>query len=261
MTAYLLLRRRDAAYHHTLIASSKIMIVPRIKGIIERRILINYSIDKDVIQNILPEPFKPKLVGGRGVAGICLIRLSKIRPTFMPKLFGFKSENGAHRIAVRWTHNGIEKEGVYIPRRDTSSIINSLAGGFIFPGIHHISNFKTNERNGKFQVEFKNRDGTYLNINASKTQDWNENSVFTNVTVASEFLRKGSIGYSPSSNGFHGLKLKIKNWHTSSLSVASVESSYFDDKNIFPLGSIIFDNALLMENINHEWIGLNEINI
>ena len=234
--------------------------VPKIEGVIERRILINYSIDENVVQNILPKPFKPKLVEGRGVAGICLIKLSKIRPTCMPKLFGFKSENGAHRIAVRWTYNGIEREGVYIPRRDTSSRINSLAGGFIFPGIHHLSNFKTDENNGKFLIELENNDGTYLRINASKSQNWNEKSIFKNAIEASEFLRKGSIGYSPFSKGFHGLKLNIKNWQTSPLDVESIESSYFDDKNIFPLGSTIFDNALLMENIQHEWLGLNNIN-
>jgi len=51
------------------------MQIPRIKGIIERRILINYQIDHDVLASYLPKPFKPKLVNGKGIAGICLIRL------------------------------------------------------------------------------------------------------------------------------------------------------------------------------------------
>ena len=93
------------------------MKIPKIKGIIDRRILINYQIDQNVLENYLPKPFRPKLVKGKGVAGICLIRLKEIRPKGLPKQFGISSENGAHRIAVEWTENGIIKEGVYIPRR------------------------------------------------------------------------------------------------------------------------------------------------
>jgi hypothetical protein len=75
--------------------------------------------------------------------GICLIRLKKIRPKGLPDLISLTSENGAHRIAVEWDENGIVKEGVFIPRRDTSSKINSFVEGRIFcgffPRIHLIS--------------------------------------------------------------------------------------------------------------------------
>ena len=101
------------------------MKIPKIKGLIDRRILINYTVEKDVLTNFLPHPFQPKLVNGKGIAGICLIRLKEIRPKGLPKLIGISSENGAHRIAVEWTDNGIFKEGVFIPRRDTSSKLNA----------------------------------------------------------------------------------------------------------------------------------------
>jgi len=109
------------------------MKIPKIKGIIDRRILINYQVNKEILENYLPRPFKPKLVNGKGIAGICLIRLKEIRPKGLPKQIGISSENGAHRIALEWNENGKLKEGVYIPRRDTSSKVNSLAGGTIFP--------------------------------------------------------------------------------------------------------------------------------
>lgn len=79
------------------------MKIPKIKGVIDRRILINYQVDKEVLEKYLPEPFKPKLVNGKGIAGISLIRLKEIRPKGLPKQIGISSENGAHRIAVEWT--------------------------------------------------------------------------------------------------------------------------------------------------------------
>ncbi len=237
------------------------MKIPKIKGIIDRRILINYQVDKEVLENYLPKPFKPKLVNGKGIAGICLIRLKEIRPIGFPKQIGISSENGAHRIAVEWNENGQPKEGVYIPRRDTSSKLNSLAGGTIFPGIHHLAEFTVNESDGDYNVAFVSDDKTSLSIEASETDHWNEESVFENLNGVSDFFKNGSIGYSPDKNDFDGLELKAYNWKVSLLDVKKVRSSFFENTDVFPKGSVKFDNALLMKDIEHEWIGLKKIKL
>jgi hypothetical protein len=72
-----------------------------IRGVIARRILVNYRVDPDVLARVLPTPFWPEMVCGLG-AGICLIRLKQIRPWFLPSFCGVSSENVAHRIAVEW---------------------------------------------------------------------------------------------------------------------------------------------------------------
>lgn len=235
------------------------MKIPIIKGIIDRRILINYQVDKEVLANYLPEPFKPKLVNGKGIAGICLIRLKEIRPKGLPKQIGISSENGAHRIAVEWTENGKLKEGVFIPRRDTSSILNSLAGGTIFPGVHNLAKFTVNESDGNYEISFVSQDKTSLSIKAKEAKEWHNESVFDDLECVSDFFERGSIGYSPDKNDFDGLELKAYSWKVSLLDVEKVESSFFEDKSIFPEGSIKFDNALLMKHIEHEWIGLKKI--
>ncbi|KZS40298.1 hypothetical protein AWE51_04905 [Aquimarina aggregata] len=235
------------------------MKIPKIKRIIDRRILINYQVDKEVLENYLPKPFKPKLVNGKGVAGICLIRLKEIRPKGLPKQIGISSENGAHRIAVEWNENGKLNEGVYIPRRDTSSKLNSLAGGTMFPGIHHLAEFTVNESDRNYNVAFISDDGTSLSIEARETDKWNEESVFENLNCVSDFFENGSIGYSPGKNEFDGLKLEAYNWKVSLLEVKEVQSSFFENEDIFPKGSVKFDNALLMRDIEHEWIALEKI--
>jgi len=235
------------------------MKIPRIKGLIDRRILINYQIDKEVLANYLPSPFRPKLVKGKGIAGICLIRLKEIRPKGLPKQIGISSENGAHRIAVEWTENGTIKEGVYIPRRDTSSRLNAWAGGTVFPGIHHLAKFDVEEGNGNYEVSFVSSDDTSLSIKARETKEWNEASVFDDLQSVSDFFENGSVGYSPDKNSFEGLQLQAYNWQVSLLEVEKVQSSFFEDATIFPKGSVVFDNALLMKNIEHEWVGLKKL--
>lgn len=237
------------------------MKIPKIRGVIDRRILINYQVDKDALESYLPKPFKPKLVNGKGIAGICLIRLKQVRPKGLPKQIGISSENGAHRIAVEWLEDGELKEGVFIPRRDTSSKLNSMAGGTIFPGIHNLAEFTVKEANGNYEISFVSQDQTSLSIKAKETDEWNDKSVFENLDSASKFFENGSIGYSPDKKSFEGLELKTYSWQVSLLEVENVQSSFFENRSIFPENSIKFDNALLMKNIEHEWIGLEKIKV
>src|SRR5262249_2541098 len=130
-----------------------IMQIPIIRGLIERRILVNFRVDADVLARLLPRPFRPKLVNGAGVAGVCLIRLKNIRPKFLPSFVGISSENAAHRIAVEWEQGHETKEGVFIPRRDTSSRLNMLAGGRLFPGVHHHADFQVQEHGENYLIE------------------------------------------------------------------------------------------------------------
>jgi len=229
--------------------------IPKIKGIIDRRILINYRVDLDVLKRYLPNPFEPISIGGFGIVGICLIRLKFIRPVGMPRTLGIQSENGAHRIAVKWKENNRYKEGVFIPRRDTSSRINSIAGGTIFPGEHHLSKFEIIEENNTYKISFTNNDGTYLNILAEEALNFPEKSVFKDLEEASKFFEDGSIGYSPNKRAscYDCLELHTYNWKVSPLTTKSVKSSFFEDEKVFPKGSIEFDNALLMKDLEHEW--------
>lgn len=223
--------------------------------------MINYQVDKQVVAKFLPEPFRPKLVGDKAVVGICLIRLKDIRPKGLPKFAGISSENGAHRIAVEWTDQGETKQGVYIPRRDTSSKLNSLLGGRIFPGVHHFADFVVEEELGNYFVQFTSDDGTFLSIKGVETKEWNDDSIFEDLECASDFFEKGAVGYSPDMSGctFDGLELKTYKWEVTPLKVTEVRSSFFENEEIFPPGSVKFDNALLMKDIEHEWNSLEEI--
>jgi hypothetical protein len=236
---------------------------PAISGTIDRRILINFRVDQDVVARYLPRPFRPKLFAGMAVVGICLIRLKHIRPKGFPRSMGISSENGAHRIAVEWEGPDALKEGVFVPRRDTSSRMNALAGGTVFPGTHHRARFTVNEGNGAYAVAFRSADGTTLKIDAKEVDDWNSSSIFPDLLSASEFMRAGSDGYSPASNTefYDGLELRTFNWAVSPLEVSYVESSFFEDRRIIPDGSVHFDNALLMKSIEHEWHGIRSIKV
>jgi len=232
------------------------MKLPLIRGLIDRRILANYRVDPDALARILPAPFRPKLIGGFGVAGICLIRLKQIRPRGFPQFMGISSENAAHRIAVEWDEDGAPREGVFIPRRDSSSRLNVLAGGRIFTGVHHHAHFEVEETADHFSVAIDSDDGlTHVRVDATLARALPDGSVFGDVGRASEFFRGGSLGYSPSAQAgrLDALELHSLDWRVEPLAVERIESSFFDDRQRFPAGSIQFDCALLMRGMLHEW--------
>jgi len=232
------------------------MRIPVIRGVIDRRILVNYRVDPDVLARILPAPFRPKVVNGTGMAGACLIRLKGIRPRFLLSFLGISSENAAHRIAVEWDQDGQTNGGVFIPRRDTSSWLNTLLGGRLFPGVHHHAAFQVHEEDDRYRVELDSNDRqTHLLVEGNIAQELPRTSVFGSLQEASDFFEGGSLGYSVTAKPgrYDGLELHSFNWHVQPLAVRKVESSYFEDRALFPPGSVKFDCALLMRGIEHAW--------
>jgi hypothetical protein len=232
------------------------MRLPTIQGLIDRRILVNYRVDPEVASRLLPRPFRPKLADGFAMAGICLIRLKQIRPAFVPLRIGIGSENAAHRFAVEWDVDGHCREGVFIPRRDSSSRLNSLVGGRLFPGEHHHARFDVSETDDRFEVQFASDDGSAaVSVIARVADALPAGSVFASLGEASHFFEGGALGYSATDDPsrYDGLELRCTNWSVCPLAVESVESSYFSDLTKFPPGSATFDCALLMRGVEHQW--------
>ncbi len=236
--------------------------LPVIRGVIDRRILVNYRVDPEVLARLLPSPFRPQLVNGMAMAGICLIRLRNVRPQGLPAWMGIASENAAHRMAVEWDDGGVPRQGVYVRRRDTSHWLNALAGGRLFPGRHCRAKFRVEETPDRFHVGLKSLDQeTRMEVRAARAASLPRESVFASLEEASQFFQAGSLGYSPTLDWrrFQGLELRCLSWKMEPLAVESVQSSFFDDGSLFPRGSIEFDSAFLMRNIEHQWHGRAEL--
>lgn len=231
--------------------------LPVIHGVIKRRLLVNFRVAPDVIQAQLPAPFRPKLHHGHAIAGICLIRLEGIRPLGFPAAMGITSENAAHRIAVAWNDaDGIEREGVFIPRRDTSSRINSFAGGRLFPGEQHHARFQVADDGHRVDLTMESGDRTVsVHVTGAKADALPAASCFSAVQESSAFFEGGCLGFSVTRDPtrLDSLTLHTCEWHVYPLAISEVRTSYFDDTARFPAGTVEFDHALIMRDIPHEW--------
>ncbi len=229
----------------------------RLRGTIERRFLINYRADPDVVRPHLPGGFEPHIVdrssvGAHTVVGICLIEL-RIRPSGFPASMGLRSFNGAHRYAV------IAPDGrpsVYIPRRDTDSAVAAVVGGCLFPGRHSRARISTAEEGVRTSVKLESADGAvHVAVSGRPAGGLPATSLFAGVTEASAFFEEADTGYSDTrrADRLDAVTLRTTNWSVSPFWVDEVASSFFDDPDRFPPGSIVPDHGLVMHDIEHSW--------
>lgn len=229
------------------------MKAPVVIATLERRILVNYRVDPAVLATVVPAPFRPQVVSGYGVAGICLIRLGGIRPAGVPRPLGVTSESAAHRVAVEWDTPEGPVAGVYISRRDTSSRLSVLVGGRLFPGWHRPARFRVDERAGAYRVEMRSRDGQVeVAVAARRADEVMAGSVFATLEEASAFFRGAPVGYAatPAAGVFDGVTLATDGWAIAPLRLDEVRSSFFD---ALPEGSAVPDSAFLMADLGTTW--------
>lgn len=226
------------------------------RGVVERRLLINYRVDPTIAASMLPAPFEPQVVNGWAVAGICLIRLGHLRPRFIPVRLGLTSENAAHRFAVQWRDASGLRTGVYIPIRHSGSVMNVAVGDRLFPGRHERADFEVVETDDSIAVAFATRDSvSFVDSAVTMSDTLTSSKLFASTEEASRFFQAGSAGFSPTrrSDRLDGLELRTNAWRIEPANIDHVRSSFFDDPVAFPAGSIHLDSALAMRNVAVEW--------
>jgi uncharacterized protein YqjF (DUF2071 family) len=236
--------------------------LPALEGIIARRVLVNFRVDPEVARRLVPPPLEPVVEPGGCVAGICLIRLERLRPKGLPGAIGLASENMAHRIAIRYPTPGGASDGVFIWRRDTDQALVSLLGGRLFPGVHGRAAFKVTEGDGSLAMDVSTERGEAdVALRVRTVADWRPTPLFATFDAVVEFFRRGDCGFSCSLHGdrLEGMQLHTLAWKMEPLAVDDVGAAFYADGARFPAGSAVLDGAVLMRGIPHEWHELADV--
>ena len=227
---------------------------------IEQRVLVNIQVDPEVAARLLPAQFRPRLVEGVAIAGICLLWLDAIRPVGLPAWAGLRSANAAHRIAVEWDDGPAPGHGVLIPRyRHTDSNATALAGGRVFPGVHERATITRGLDQSRVDVRLAAaRDQTEVAVSGPIVDRLPVDSVFPDIEAATAFFASDAVGWSVGHRPGHldGVELTAKRFRLVPLAVEALHSSFFADPELFPAGSTRLDSALLMRPTPARWQAL-----
>lgn len=240
--------------------------ITKLEGTIARRILLNYWVDPAVARRLVPEPFEIVTRNGFAVAGICLIRLEEMRPQGFPAAMGIASENMAQRIAVRYPaeENGVQvlREGVYIWRRDTDSVLAARLGGLLFPGVQRDAEFRVEEAEDGLRVNVMTTDGAAdVSFHAGFHADWKWTLLFPRFADVSQFFERGDCGFSCAlrSEALEGMRVEALRWEMSPVAVGNLRAAFFEKEEMFPRGSVGFDCGVMMRGIPSRWHALGKV--
>jgi hypothetical protein len=145
---------------------------------------------------------------------------------------------------------------VFVPRRDTDSVLTTLLGGRLFPGVHQRADIRTDEAGGRYRIALTSRDGAVrVAVDATETDHLAPGSVFGSVEGARDFFHHDPLGYSTTAHPgrYDCMELDARRWELTPLAVDQVASSMFDDARLFPPGTVEFDSAFVMRGIDADW--------
>lgn len=222
---------------------------PHLVGRVERRILLDHAVDPAVAARHLPPGLEVRLLDDRAVVGVCLIRLAAVRPAGVPGAVGWGVEAAAHRISV----TGPDGEpGVFVPRRDTTSWLVVLAGGRVWPGVHGRARIDVARTTRSLGVDVAGRDGTRVAVAVDR--DTRRGTALAAPDAACAFHAGERTAWSPRRDGVpEAAVMECTPWAARPVGVTAARSTWLDDPEAFPPGSVRLAGALLVEDVAVRW--------
>ncbi|WP_372966759.1 DUF2071 domain-containing protein [Microbacterium sp.] len=221
-------------------------IIHSVHARLRRRLLISYRVDPRVAATLLPTGFRPQIVDGAALAGVCVLGLESIKPLGMPGRAGLRSENAAHRMAVEWDgEHGVES-GVFIFERHSSAWHPVLFGGRLFPGVHRRARFRVEESADRYALTME-AGGHSIHADVEVGGEWSS-GFFPSVQEASDFYRSGSVGWSlgRDERRAEAVTLTAEGWNVEGARVHGLRSSFFE---ALPEGAAVFDSVVVMRDL------------
>jgi len=212
-----------------------------IRGRFERTLQINYRVDPGLLAEQLAPGLRPLLVRGWGIAGIALLRISDLRPRFLPDWLGRRSEHALHWVAIESHVDGESAPGVWVVRYDTDMRLSAVRGGLFGAGGWH-ARFELSETPTRIRARMRSDESAaQIELEAGVSHELPRDSVFATASDAADvFLQDHRIA---------ALRSARHLGDAEPLRIVHIGSSYFDDSARFPRGSVALDSAVIVRRL------------
>lgn len=134
--------------------------------------------------------------------------------------------------------------------------MNQLAGGRVFGMDQDLACFTVADSGRHIDFDMQSKDGEFvIKVRGDESDHFPNDSCFNSLEEVSAFFEEGGVGYSPRRHGqrLTGIELWTPDWKVGAFEATEAHSSYFEDTARFPAGSIVYDHALIMRDLQHEW--------
>ncbi len=221
---------------------------PDLVGDVECRVLLNYRVDVERLNAVLPDPFYPVDVeDGVGLGGVCAASLEDARPRFTPRTLGLTVDNTIHRVAVQWKEGDSLRRGSYVVRRDAAGRLKALVESRLMPGDVHPARITMDfdVDSGEYWVR-ADCDTEFIRFDAVEAGDVDEASVFDSPDEVMEFFAEEEVSYAGEPGSFEVVESCSVDADLQPLEIKKARSSFFEN-----LGGE-FDSAVAVVDCQQE---------
>jgi uncharacterized protein YqjF (DUF2071 family) len=128
-----------------------------------RCLLVNFAVDPDATQRLLPRHIEPDLYRGHAYLSVVIAHMERMRPAFVPKVLGITYNQIVYRVVVRCG----EERGVHFLRSDADSpVMTALGNAFSFFRFHR-SAIELRERDGVLDLDVATNSAVSGDIHAT----------------------------------------------------------------------------------------------
>lgn len=222
------------------------------RGFLERRVLVNYRVAPGVLERLLPPRTHLRLCRGVGIATVSLVRQSHVRPRFLPAALGLSSDSAVYSICVEGDGGRSSAADLVALRRETSSWFSSR----MLHGLYQHARFEVCDDIDHLRVRVTGDDGTpCIALDGMPTPQLPAQSVFRSLAEASAFCGCPVGRPAQTALRLEG-PLPACEAKYEPLAISQLQVSFFDNTSLFPPGTAVFDSALVLRHLEHQWCGL-----
>ncbi|MFW5929208.1 MAG: hypothetical protein ACOCT0_02170 [Halobacteriota archaeon] len=213
-----------------------------LRGNVDSRITVNYRVDVDELESVLPDALVAREVDdGVGVGGVCLGVVRGARPGGVPRLLGVNAESALHRVAVEWDGG----KGCYVVRRDVDSTLGAIAGRALLPGALGRARTTVDVDGERFYARV-DCDTEFVRLDAREADGLPGDSVFGSPGDVLEYYGETEVAYAGRPRTFERSICSIEGGEVAALDPDLARSSFFEG-----LGGE-FDSAVVTRDARQE---------
>lgn len=230
------------------------------KTVFRRCLLVNFAIDKKVLQALLPEGIEADLHEGKAFLSIVIADMEKMRPSFLPWIFGISYNQIVYRAVVRV--NG--ERGVYFLRSDADNRFMSMMVNWLTFFRFHYSKMKWNRDGDVMPFRLKSAPLGQADIEAQfhleKGQDrLPRTSRFASLSEAKTFLVELYSAFAVDAKGRPTrVRIERSDWDLRLVSDEKAVYRFMQGGGPFPLGSAEIDSCFYVEDLPYYWYRLEK---
>ena len=218
--------------------------------------LANFAVSPEALATRLPPHIQPDVHHGRAFVSVVIARLEKMRPAFLPRMFGVTYMQVVYRAVVRCG----EERGVSFLRSDADNSLMVLGGNALTFFRFHRANISWQKDSGAIRFSLTPGNGDAARIDADfdiagGTETLPKSSCFTSLNEAQRALTELYVAFGPQecNSKVNAVRIQRDTWQSRVVEDRLGTYEAMRSGVLFNAGEAELDSVLYVESLNYHW--------